>query len=126
MKSPEVSVIVQDTRSQRFSVLGEVMRPGSYPLSKPMTVLDALSLAGGYRDFAKSEKMFSDCPVMYIARNAPEKLNGRARRTTIGSIKLLNCEASTIYATIMPSSSANIRLEKDSEYACEFPLYTSL
>jgi polysaccharide export outer membrane protein len=58
MKSPEVSVIVQDTRSQRFSVLGEVMRPGSYPLSKPMTVLDALSLAGGFRDFAKSEKMF--------------------------------------------------------------------
>ena len=58
MKSPEVSVIVQDTRSQRFSVLGEVMRPGSYPPSKPMTVLDALSLAGGFRDFAKSEKMF--------------------------------------------------------------------
>jgi polysaccharide export outer membrane protein len=58
MKSPEVSVIVQDTRSQRFSVLGEVMRPGSYPLSKPMTVLDALALAGGFRDFARSEKMF--------------------------------------------------------------------
>ena len=58
MTAPEVSVIVQDTRSQRFSVLGEVMRPGTYPLSKPMTVLDALALAGGFRDFAKSEKMF--------------------------------------------------------------------
>ena len=58
MTAPEVSVIVQDTRSQRFSILGEVMRPGTYPLTKPMTVLDALALAGGFRDFAKSEKMF--------------------------------------------------------------------
>jgi len=58
MKSPEVSITVQDARSQRFSIIGEVMRPGSYPLSKPMTVLDALALAGGFRDFAKSEKMF--------------------------------------------------------------------
>lgn len=58
MTAPEVSVIVQDTRSQRFSIIGEVMRPGTYPLSKPLTVLDALALAGGFRDFAKSEKMF--------------------------------------------------------------------
>ena len=58
MTAPDVSVIVQDARSQRFSILGQVMRPGAYPLSKPMTVLDALALAGGFRDFAKSEKMF--------------------------------------------------------------------
>jgi polysaccharide export outer membrane protein len=58
MTAPGVSVIVQDTRSQRFSIIGQVMRPGTYPLSKPMTVLDALALAGGFRDFAKSEKMF--------------------------------------------------------------------
>jgi polysaccharide export outer membrane protein len=58
MTAPGVSVIVQDARSQRFSILGEVMRPGTYPLTKPMTVLDALALAGGFRDFAKSEKMF--------------------------------------------------------------------
>jgi len=58
MTAPEVSVIVQDTRSQRFSIIGQVMRPGTYPLSKPMTVLDALALAGGFRDFARTEKMF--------------------------------------------------------------------
>lgn len=58
MTAPEVSVIVQETRSQRFSIIGEVMRPGAYPLSKPLTVLDALALAGGFRDFAKTEKMF--------------------------------------------------------------------
>jgi polysaccharide export outer membrane protein len=58
MKAPEVSVMVQDTRSQRFSIIGQVMRPGTYQLSNPMTVIDALALAGGFRDFAKSEKMF--------------------------------------------------------------------
>jgi polysaccharide export outer membrane protein len=58
MTAPEVSVIVQDTRSQRFSIIGQVMHPGTFPLSKPMTVLDALALAGGFRDFAKSEKMY--------------------------------------------------------------------
>jgi len=80
MKSPEVSVIVQDTRSQRFSVLGEVMRPGSYPLSKPMTVLDALALAGGFRDFAKSEKMF-------ILRIEPD---GRRSRLPVSYKKILS------------------------------------
>lgn len=58
MKSPVVSVAVQDARSQRFSIIGEVMRPGFYPLVKPLTVLDALALAGGFREFAKTEKMF--------------------------------------------------------------------
>ncbi len=65
MKAPQVSVTVQDARSQRFSIIGEVMRPGSYPLVKPMTVLDALSLAGGFREFAKMEKMF-------VLRTAPD------------------------------------------------------
>jgi polysaccharide export outer membrane protein len=56
--APEVSVIVQETKSQRISVVGEVSRPGTYPLTKPMSVLDAISAAGGLRDFAKSNKIF--------------------------------------------------------------------
>lgn len=58
LKAPEVSVVVQDAKSQRFNVIGEVARPGVYPLAKPMTVLDALALAGGFRDFAKTNKIF--------------------------------------------------------------------
>ena len=58
IKNPEVTVIVQDIRSQKFNVLGEVNRPGSYPLNKPMTVLDAIALAGGFRDFARPKKMY--------------------------------------------------------------------
>src|SRR5215470_4996884 len=53
LSDPEVAVIVQEARSQKFNILGEVERPGSYPLGKSMTVLDAIAVAGGLRDFAK-------------------------------------------------------------------------
>lgn len=55
---PEVTVIVQEVRSQKFNILGEVARPGSYPLSKPTTVVDALAIAGGFKDFAKVKKIY--------------------------------------------------------------------
>jgi polysaccharide biosynthesis/export protein len=58
LANPEVSVIVQEVHSQKFNVLGEVARPGSYPLATPTTVLDALAVAGGFRDFAKVTKIF--------------------------------------------------------------------
>jgi polysaccharide biosynthesis/export protein len=55
---PEVTVIVQEIKSQKFNVVGEVEKPGSYPLSRPMTVLDAIAVAGGFRDFAKTTKIY--------------------------------------------------------------------
>ncbi|MDR3762512.1 MAG: polysaccharide export protein [Acidobacteriota bacterium] len=58
LREPEVSVQVQEARSQRINVLGAVTHPGMYPLQKPMTVLDALALAGGFRPFAKAGKIF--------------------------------------------------------------------
>ncbi len=56
--NPEVTVIVQEVRSLKFNVLGEVAHPGSFNLSKPTTVLDALALAGGFREFAKTSKIY--------------------------------------------------------------------
>ncbi len=58
ISEPEVTVIVQETRSQKFNILGMVARPGSYPLSNSVTVLDAIALAGGFRDFAKQKSMY--------------------------------------------------------------------
>jgi len=53
-----VTVIVQEVRSLKFNVIGEVLRPGSYPLTKSLTVLDGLAAAGGFRDFAKLSKIY--------------------------------------------------------------------
>lgn len=58
LSNPEVTVIVQQVNSQKFNIVGEVMRPGSYVLARPMTVLDAIAVAGGFRDFAKAKKIY--------------------------------------------------------------------
>jgi polysaccharide biosynthesis/export protein len=58
LANPEVTVIVQEARSQKFNILGEVEHPGSYALSRSMTVLDAIAIAGGLRDFAKKSKIY--------------------------------------------------------------------
>ncbi len=56
--NPEVTVIVDDPRSHQFNIVGQVVRPGTYPLSESMTVLDAIAEAGGFRDFAKETKVY--------------------------------------------------------------------
>lgn len=55
---PEVTVIVQQINSQRFNILGQVTRPGSYVIANSATVLDAIALAGGFRDFAKQKNIY--------------------------------------------------------------------
>src|SRR3990170_3456744 len=50
--NPQVTVIVTQTNSRRIYVLGEVTRAGTYPLVSDMTVLQALSTAGGFTAFA--------------------------------------------------------------------------
>lgn len=56
-----IQVLNNDTiyvpRSSVFSVFGEVKKPGSYPLEKEMTVLEALSIAGGPTQDADPQKL---------------------------------------------------------------------
>lgn len=58
LENPEVTVIVQEARSRQFNVMGQVNKPGTYSLAQPLTVLDAIALAGGFRDFAKTGKVY--------------------------------------------------------------------
>lgn len=65
LAEPEVTVIVEQINSEKFNILGRVAKPGSYPLVNPTTVLDAIALAGGCRDFAKQKSI-------YILRRQPD------------------------------------------------------
>jgi polysaccharide biosynthesis/export protein len=65
IEEPEVTVIVQQINSQKFNILGMVARPGEYPLVGSATVLDAIAVAGGFRDFAKQKSI-------YILRQNPD------------------------------------------------------
>lgn len=55
---PEVTVIVQQINSQKFNILGLVNKPGSYVITNSATVLDAIAVAGGFRDFAKQKAVY--------------------------------------------------------------------
>jgi len=57
IESPRVTVSVSQATSARVYVVGQMMRPGEFPLSGRMTVLKALALAGGFKEFAKSESI---------------------------------------------------------------------
>jgi polysaccharide export outer membrane protein len=58
MSNPTITVMVQEARSRRFSVMGEVQRPGSYILTQPTTVLESLAMVGGFRNFANLKKIY--------------------------------------------------------------------
>jgi polysaccharide biosynthesis/export protein len=58
ISKPAVTVIVQEAKSHKFNIVGEVQKPGAYVLTGPMTVLDAIALAGGFRDWAKVKSIY--------------------------------------------------------------------
>lgn len=47
VKSPQVSLIVEQYRSQQVSVLGEVNKPGVYVIDRGNRLMDLLAMAGG-------------------------------------------------------------------------------
>lgn len=56
--APEVSVIVEQINSKKFNILGMISKPGTYPLGLPLTIMDAIALGGGFRDFAKTKDVY--------------------------------------------------------------------
>src|SRR5450759_1924816 len=65
MSDPQVTVIVTQVNSLSFNIMGQVAKPGYFSLTRPMTVLDAIALSGGFRDFAKQKKI-------YVLRTGPD------------------------------------------------------
>jgi polysaccharide export outer membrane protein len=57
LNEPQVTVIVTAINSQRVFIIGEVLRAGALSLLPGMTVLQALSSAGGFTTFADVKKI---------------------------------------------------------------------
>jgi polysaccharide export outer membrane protein len=55
---PQVSIFIEDYGNKTIYVLGEVKKPGSYPLptEAPLTVLEAITLAGGFTEYASVDR----------------------------------------------------------------------
>jgi len=57
MKYPVVSVSLAESNSRRFFVYGEVVKPGSFDMEENMTVLRAISMAGGFSQFGSASRV---------------------------------------------------------------------
>ena len=82
VKNPHVSVFVQEYASQGASVLGEVMKPGIYPVLGQQRLFDVISAAGGFTEKAGQSVVVThrnqmDKPVSVpLARNATDSPAG--------------------------------------------------
>ncbi len=57
ISSPIVTIQVKEVNSYFIYVLGEVVRPGKYPLKSYANVMQGISLAGGFAPFASKNKI---------------------------------------------------------------------
>jgi polysaccharide biosynthesis/export protein len=57
LDAPSVTVIVDTIKSYQVFVVGKVQKPGPIIVEKPVTVLQALAMAGGFQEYAKESEM---------------------------------------------------------------------
>jgi polysaccharide export outer membrane protein len=57
LRQPQVTVRVLDRQNREVSVLGQVNTPGSYPFKERLTLVQAISLAGGMNPLAQARKV---------------------------------------------------------------------
>ncbi len=69
--SPKISVIVQEFNSQHYTIFGEVVHPGVFPLKTRVTITEALAGAGGLNkgQFRATSVELADLHHAFIARN---------------------------------------------------------
>jgi len=70
MVSPQVTVSVVEIRSRQVYVMGQVGKPGGYPLIAPITVLQLIAQAGGLNTFANRKNIY----VLRAANGHAQKL----------------------------------------------------
>ncbi len=100
ISTPQVTVIVQDVKSVKFNIVGDgIARPGAYELTPPMTVLDAIAMAGGLKDFAKKTKIY----VLRVAPNGtPTRIPFNYKEVTKGERLSQNVELEPRDTVVVP------------------------
>ena len=58
LTDPRVAVTVKEINSKRVYIIGQVARPGAFALLPQMTVLQAISSAGGFGQYASVKKIY--------------------------------------------------------------------
>ena len=57
LRNPQVSVFVKEFNSKKVFVLGEVRKPGTFRFEDKMTIVQAITLAGGLKNLAAKDRL---------------------------------------------------------------------
>jgi protein involved in polysaccharide export with SLBB domain len=57
LKNPQVDVFVKEARSKKVSVIGQVKSPGTFPYVDNMSIVEAITRAGGFTAMAKKNSV---------------------------------------------------------------------
>jgi len=83
INNPTVTVIVVEALASQVFVMGEVTHPGTMQLHGPTTILQALAMAGGFKEFANTKDVKvlrpSGSGVETIKFNYKDVINGDAK-----------------------------------------------
>ena len=70
MEDASVTVVVRQINSRKVFITGEINKPGTYPLTTPITVMQLIAMAGGLREYADAKKII----IMRSENGKPKRL----------------------------------------------------
>jgi len=77
INKPDVTITLMQVNSKKYFITGGVNRPGQYPMVVPIRIFEALSGAGGFRDFANTKDITIIRGSKRIKFNYNEVLKGK-------------------------------------------------
>ena len=100
-RNPQLSVAVEQYRSQRVFVMGEVRNPGPYPLVSDMTLIEALARAGSTTEHAAGE-------ALIVRSSAASPTSGPVLPAQDGGAEVLRVDVKALQSGQL-SSNARLR-----------------
>ena len=98
MEDANVTVVVRQINSRKVFITGEVNRPGPYPLTAKITVIQLISMAGGLREYADSKKIV----IMRTVDGKPVSLKFNYKDVTEGKNLEQNIELKPGDTVVVP------------------------
>lgn len=96
IKKPQVNIMVSVTESQLVSVLGQVNKPGRYPIEVKRNVTDVIAMAGGVNPEAGD--------TVTLLRNK----NGKTERETIDLLSIMHSSDEAKDPQLMPGDTVYV------------------
>ena len=84
LRDPEVSLSLKDVNKDHYAVIGEVTTPGKFELHGPVSVMEALASAGGFRPTSSQNN------VILVRRLSPTSEYGEASQIDFRKLRRLN------------------------------------